>query len=664
MAFRPGTKQLAAKTRTSGGTKEEEEKDSIVLWDLEVRREVARFPIADNAFFSPDGAVLASQGKNGIRVWDVATSKERPVAPASAQGHFVSPREMLLTEGGRKYGWDVIDGRETFTWPHIPDGLTIWATSADDRVALAWGRLPDATKEVFVVWDLPGNKRLATIPEADPKPRVCLSPDGRRLAIANWDESQFSIKVRDTQTGALISRMTSPGVGGLSRSFPGFQFSPEGRLIGAAEGRGGSAGFGLWDVESGARFAFLREVEFVRWVNERILLTTGTSRLGNKRADLLSTGRWSQYGVKRLRSVSMTHYILWDVTPGTPSGGLDVGVESLSFNRDGSRLITNDVVWEVVRRPGPVALRREDVPDDGTFPVFRGKDELWWTDLPTWKDDFGVGRDITVGRLGSDSLKVALPNPGYPELEKKENERLKNNSKEDLGWPSAMPQRYRLEFGPDGRTFLLASKIEYRCSKAIASHSFGQRCLELWDAAAPKRLALWDTSTRWWDFRFTPDGRRVVARSEDGQLAVWDVARGSLERHLAVQSCVLFAASQDGKTVLAIDDVAGNVNARLFEVETGLELRKGPVDKTAWQVTALGPTAGHIIASAGDDGTIHLWDGASGRELAHWQAHDSRVTALAFNPEGSLLVSGGDGTVKLWDLPYIRKELATLGLDW
>jgi WD40 repeat protein len=263
-----------------------------------------------------------------------------------------------------------------------------------------------------------------------------------------------------------------------------------------------------------------------------------------------------------------------------------------------------------------------------------------------------------------DAQKVSLPNPGYPELERDWNERWKNHSKEDLGWAKAIPKRYRLEFGPDGRTFLLASEIWYHHSKEKAQRGGGQHCLELWDAATSKRLALWDTTTYWRDIRFTADGKRAISRSERGQLVVWDVARGAIERNLSVQSCALFACSQDGTTVLGLDDLAGKANAHLFNVQTGLELRSWPADKTAWQVAALGPTAGLVIASGGDDGTIRLWDGTSGRELARWQAHESRVTALGFSPDGNLLVSGGDGTVKLWDLPYIRKELAALGLDW
>jgi myo-inositol 2-dehydrogenase / D-chiro-inositol 1-dehydrogenase len=56
---------------------------------------------------------------------------------------------------------------------------------------------------------------------------------------------------------------------------------------------------------------------------------------------------------------------------------------------------------------------------------------------------------------------------------------------------------------------------------------------------------------------------------------------------------------------------------------------------------------------------------ASGRELVHWPAHDGELTALRFSRDGETLYSGGsDGALKVWNLPYIRKELALLGLDW
>ena len=62
---------------------------------------------------------------------------------------------------------------------------------------------------------------------------------------------------------------------------------------------------------------------------------------------------------------------------------------------------------------------------------------------------------------------------------------------------------------------------------------------------------------------------------------------------------------------------------------------------------------------------IYVRDVHSGKELARWQGHEAPISVLTFSPDGKFLVSGTrDGTIKLWDLPFIRKELAALGLDW
>ena len=68
---------------------------------------------------------------------------------------------------------------------------------------------------------------------------------------------------------------------------------------------------------------------------------------------------------------------------------------------------------------------------------------------------------------------------------------------------------------------------------------------------------------------------------------------------------------------------------------------------------------GRLLASGGaSDGTIKLWDVASGKTLATLK-HEAR--SLVFSPDGRLLASGGasDGTIKLWDVAS-GKTLATL----
>jgi WD40 repeat protein/nucleoside phosphorylase/uncharacterized protein YjbI with pentapeptide repeats len=59
---------------------------------------------------------------------------------------------------------------------------------------------------------------------------------------------------------------------------------------------------------------------------------------------------------------------------------------------------------------------------------------------------------------------------------------------------------------------------------------------------------------------------------------------------------------------------------------------------------------GARLLSAGEDGSLRLWDAASGESLATLRGHEEWVMSCAFSPDGARLLSAGeDGSLRLWD---------------
>jgi WD40 repeat protein len=74
---------------------------------------------------------------------------------------------------------------------------------------------------------------------------------------------------------------------------------------------------------------------------------------------------------------------------------------------------------------------------------------------------------------------------------------------------------------------------------------------------------------------------------------------------------------------------------------------------------------GRRLASASGDGTVKVWDAASGKEALSLQGHTGGIqVVVSWGPDGQRLASASwDGTVRLWDAQTGKEVLTLKGLD-
>ncbi len=107
------------------------------------------------------------------------------------------------------------------------------------------------------------------------------------------------------------------------------------------------------------------------------------------------------------------------------------------------------------------------------------------------------------------------------------------------------------------------------------------------------------------------------------------------------------AFSPDGRLV-ATAGKDGTV--RLWDATTGSARRSLRGHTNEVTSVAFAPT-GHVVASGSEDGTIRIWDSTTGDVIHVLDGHRDHVQAVAFSPDARLVVSGGrDSTVRVWDV--------------
>ena len=158
-----------------------------------------------------------------------------------------------------------------------------------------------------------------------------------------------------------------------------------------------------------------------------------------------------------------------------------------------------------------------------------------------------------------------------------------------------------------------------------------------------KRAFLSDLETIW---QFSADASRLASGKDD--LLIWDTAAGKLARRVATPTWVTaLAFTPDGARLVAGHD-DGTVT--VWDAATGTGVAAFTAHPQGVSAASVSPDGRHL-ATAGEDRAVCVWDLATRKKLHELRSHTDRVPSLSWSRDGTLFASAGwDTSARVWRL--------------
>jgi WD40 repeat protein len=616
--------------------------------------------------FSADSSVLATTGMDdAVCLWQVSSGKkllERKVQDYDLNfldSIAISPDGKLLATVARGtsqdevaiHVWNATNGEEKFKKP-CKRGASGIAFSPDSKLLALPG-------ESIVLLDSGTGKEVRKFEDHKSKvTRVLFSTDGQKVASLHQD--QTILQFWQSATGKTLFEIKAPGKG----SFRCMAIAPDSKSITTGNHDGN---VWLWDIASA------REVRHFK-AHESAVTSVTYSADGKRLATVSAEGGVALWDP----ATGKPQGDFLKDRKGT-SLGLDHTIAAIS--PDGKNLASANSrtirLWDVATRSEradlaghPLAVRTCTFSADG---------KTLWTSCgePIWPRGDHVLRswDIATGKL---SRQTALPEKEWIFAVSEDAKFVLTGVKEHGDvvhlWQAGSRKQLHALAGHRYGVTRAAFSPDCKLLAVGDCDSGGPRMsgmVHLWNVSTGKELRqlTWDKErSPCYALAFSRDSKRLACGGLGG-FWLWNPANGKLLWESRKNKAFVQAAtfSGDGHLVAALYEDSLDV----YEVDSGKEILSQSMKMTGSSI-AFAPGGRTLVLGlhadrtySGLSGSVHLLDLATGEVFAKLSGHEREIEQFALSPDSNVLASAGaDGTVLLWDFaaykppPLVAKQLS------
>jgi len=576
---------------------------TIKLWDVATLKELKTFTSSTSIqaiSFSKDGKSIFSGGEDGLKMWNIET-EEVEILNSQCYPHFID-----ISSDGRYIAYDNIYKENTLDIFDVqtrmeiktiaghknyiqsasfsPDGKYI-VSGGDDKILRLWD-----CKTGLLVKKFLGHESAIN--------SVKFSPDGKYIASASCDEN-YRVKVWSVLSGKVVKAFSQN-----TNSVSTVCFSNDGKYLvsGGAEGI-----IYFWDLSSGAMVKSYPN-HFIEFISSLSFSHDGKYLVCGKTDKTLG---------------------LWDLSTNeeTLLPGNKLQIPTVFFAPDGKSVLnTND---DIVKKN--LSVKKWSWLDAQKVSTNEGVDNIEKKLREVENSYFNI-----VG-YSNDHSKVIC----YTSFD--------NSSKVDIVnlTTSKIDYSFYVEAGID-RAVLSPDE------KYLAIEGF--RDIKLYSIESGTIIKSVKAFIDWSEsINFSPDGKYLVSGGSDSignVVKVWEIPSFSevLKINGHVNAIYSVCYSSDGKYI-----VSGSCDGyiKIWNALNGAEVRSitGEIHSMISSVN-FSPDGKYLVSGHyNDEYAVKLWDFETGNLINTFNGHTGGVKSVNFSPDGKFIVSSGeDGSVKIWDI--------------